>query len=261
MAELSTTQRLKRIQERLGIEPDGLLGPVTLTAIEEMLSPKPDRQVHSVYSLIVSKKGLDQLVRLEITSEGYYKRFLSAPVVPGGASGVTIGIGYDLGYNTQAQIKRDWSGKIPDAAVERLAEVSGLKGEAAQRQAPRLSGISIPLDAAMSVFYVSVIPRHAAKTARAYPGVELLPADAQAGILSLVYNRGSSMSGPRRIEMKAIAGLIVNMDLIGIAAQIRAMKRLWEGKGLDGLLNRRDEEASLVEKAQREYDNAELIYI
>jgi GH24 family phage-related lysozyme (muramidase) len=34
-----------------------------------------------------------------------------------------------------------------------------------------------------------------------------------------------------------------------IAGQFRSMKRLWEGKGLDGLLARRDAEADLVESA------------
>jgi GH24 family phage-related lysozyme (muramidase) len=32
-----------------------------------------------------------------------------------------------------------------------------------------------------------------------------------------------------------------------IADQLRAMKRLWKGQGLDGLLRRRDAEADMVE--------------
>ena len=261
MTNLSTTQRLKRIQARLGLEPDGLLGPVTLTALEAILPPLPDQQVHPDYSLIISQKGLDQLVRHEISSESYYRRYLSVPVFPGGGSGVTIGIGYDLGYNSKSQIRRDWLGKIPDIALDRLAKVAGLKGEDARREVSQLSGISIPLDAARTVFYASVLTRYAAKTRSVYGGVEMIPADAQAGILSLVYNRGASMSGPRRREMKAIAGLVIKMDQNGIAGEIRAMKRLWEAKGLDGLLLRREEEATLVENAQREYDESELIYI
>ena len=38
-------------------------------------------------------------------------------------------------------------------------------------------------------------------------------------------------------------------DLQEIADQIRAMKRLWVGKGVDGLLKRRDAEADLVESS------------
>jgi GH24 family phage-related lysozyme (muramidase) len=55
------------------------------------------------------------------------------------------------------------------------------------------------------------------------------------------------MEGDRRKEMRAVRDAVANQDLQEIADQIRAMKRLWEGKGLDGLLKRRDAEADLVE--------------
>ncbi|HEY6129471.1 MAG TPA: hypothetical protein VIW23_14955, partial [Candidatus Acidoferrum sp.] len=62
-------------------------------------------------------------------------------------------------------------------------------------------------------------------------------------------NRGPGMEGDRRKEMRAVRDAVANQDLQEIADQIRAMKRLWEGKGLDGLLKRRDAEADLVESA------------
>jgi GH24 family phage-related lysozyme (muramidase) len=49
--------------------------------------------------------------------------------------------------------------------------------------------------------------------------------------------------------MRAVRDAVAAGDLQEIANQIRAMKRLWEGKGLDGLLKRRDAEADLVESA------------
>ena len=55
------------------------------------------------------------------------------------------------------------------------------------------------------------------------------------------------MSGDRRREMRAIARAVARGDVAEIARQIRAMKRLWVGKGLDGLLKRREGEAALVE--------------
>jgi GH24 family phage-related lysozyme (muramidase) len=48
--------------------------------------------------------------------------------------------------------------------------------------------------------------------------------------------------------MRKIKELIPNKDYISIANQFRKMKRLWVGKGLDGLLERRDSEADLIEK-------------
>jgi len=54
--------------------------------------------------------------------------------------------------------------------------------------------------------------------------------------------------------MKAIVNLVAAGDLAGIATQVRAMKRLWVGIGLDGLLKRRDKGATLVARADREYE-------
>jgi GH24 family phage-related lysozyme (muramidase) len=49
--------------------------------------------------------------------------------------------------------------------------------------------------------------------------------------------------------MRAVRDAVAQGDLQEIANQIRAMKRLWVGKGMDGLLTRRDAEADLVESA------------
>jgi GH24 family phage-related lysozyme (muramidase) len=46
--------------------------------------------------------------------------------------------------------------------------------------------------------------------------------------------------------MRVIKMLVPDKQYSKIAAQLRSMKRIWEGKGLDGLLERRDAEASLV---------------
>jgi GH24 family phage-related lysozyme (muramidase) len=47
--------------------------------------------------------------------------------------------------------------------------------------------------------------------------------------------------------MRNIRDLVPKKDYKGIAKEFRKMKRIWQGKGLDGLLARRDAEASLVE--------------
>jgi GH24 family phage-related lysozyme (muramidase) len=49
--------------------------------------------------------------------------------------------------------------------------------------------------------------------------------------------------------MRAIREAVARGDLAEIAAQLRSMKRLWEGQGLGGLIARREEEAQLVESA------------
>jgi hypothetical protein len=106
MTKFGTTARIKRIQSYLGVPDDGVIGPTTLTALENRLF---DRQTQSAavtsVSLTVSRKGLQQIVQHEISSAFYYRKFLSHPTWSGGSSGITIGIGYDLGYNSGRQIR------------------------------------------------------------------------------------------------------------------------------------------------------------
>ena len=76
-------------------------------------------------------------------------------------------------------------------------------------------------------------------------------------MLSLVYNRGTDLTGDRRKEMKAIQPLVIAKDYNGIAAQFRFMKRLWN----NGLVGRREREAVLVETSNRVYEQKEIVDI
>ncbi len=256
----STLDRIKHIQTYLNLEADGIIGSATLTAIEDRLFDNSS-QLSDAYSLTISNAGMEQLVQHEIVSESYYSRRLKHPIWPGGASGVTIGIGYDLGYNSAAQIQRDWVGRVADTDIDKLKKVSGLKADKAKKQLHRLKAINITFDNAKTVFSESTLPRYAAATRKAYPGIEKLLPDAQAALLSLVYNRGASMSGSRRKEMAAIRPLVLQQDYAGIAQEIQNMKRLWIGKNLAGLLKRRDDEADMVSHANRDYDESNLIRV
>ncbi len=257
----SLIKRIKRIQRHLQVTADGVIGPATLTAIEQRLFPQVPESKAEAYSLIVSRPGLKKLVDHEICSEAYYHRCLEKPTFPGGGSGVTIGIGYDLGYNSMRQIEKDWRGHIPDISLEKLLVVAGLKGNIAKEAVTGVRRVQVPLKAAEDVFYQATLPRYAAMTRKAYPGVEKLFSDAQSAMLSLVFNRGTRMSGSSRKEMKALQALVAAQDYQGMAAQIISMKRLWEGKKLDGLLKRRDDEAKMIAGSNRKYEKKELIRI
>jgi GH24 family phage-related lysozyme (muramidase) len=184
------------------------------------------------FRLILSAEGLDQ--------PGKW---------PGGGSGITIGIGYDLGFVTPEQFEEDWSEHLEPDEIERLKTAIGLKGGSAEMRAPQFGDIKIERADAEAVFKERTLPLHSQRTEDAFPGVDQLPPDAQGALVSLVFNRGPGMEGDRRKEMRAVRDAVANQDLQEIADQIRAMKRLWEGKGLDGLLKRRDAEADLVESA------------
>lgn len=95
-----------------------------------------------------------------------------------------------------------------------------------------------------------------ADVCRIWPGADRLHDKARAALVSLVYNRGPSLVDSQkqpvlqtRREMRALGPAILAADYARIATLIEDMRRLWEGKGLDGLLRRRSNEAALVRQA------------
>ena len=179
--------------------------------------------------------------------------FSAKPDWPGGQSGVTIGFGYDLGYVTVDPFESDWGELVRPDVSQRLKAVIGLRALRARNRIGDLSDIRISRKAAEQVFGTRTLPLYELRTAQAFPGVDALPEDARGALVSLVYNRGASMvdhsPDDRRREMRAIREAVARGDLAEIAAQLRSMKRLWEGQGLGGLIARREEEAQLVESA------------
>jgi len=260
------TNRLKRIQARLGIEADGVLGPETLSALERKLGiVVPERAMtktlQRAVSLQCSRASLDLLVGFEVGSRQRYEREYQQPVWPGGQSGVTIGIGYDLGMTDKARIREDWSPLLTEAEVMALIAVQGVVGPDAKALVRGISHVRIPYEAAAQVFFTRTLPLFAALTRQAFPGVQKLPADAQGMLLSLVYNRGASTSGARRREMANLQRLMraSRLSLPALAAEFESMKRLWPE--LPGLQSRRQREGDVIRASKRRYQPAEIIKV
>jgi hypothetical protein len=250
--------RLRRIQEALGIEADGLLGPETLTALETRLRITIGE---SAASLQCSRASLELICAFEIGSPKTYEQKFRRPVWPGGESGVTIGVGYDLGYTPKAEIESDWAPHLEAPERAALLTAQGFKGEPARQLTKNLQQVVIPFAHAEQVFYVNTLPRYAKLTRKVFPGIEKLPADAQGAMLSLVYNRGAQVTGERRREMLEIQRLLAagGSVLEPIAAQFEAMTRLWPE--VKGLRARRVKEAGLVRGARRKYAKEEIIRV
>jgi GH24 family phage-related lysozyme (muramidase) len=121
--------------------------------------------------------------------------------------------------------------------------------------------VQIPYQDAEEVFYLRTLPKFAASTRAAFPGVDQLPPDAQGMMLSLVYNRGASLKGERRAEMTEIARLLRKdrTDLDAIAAQFESMRRLWPD--LKGLRDRRQKEAAMIRAADHHYAEGDMIRV
>jgi len=223
--------------------------------------------------------SINMIVSFEIISEEYYNKYLSGPIWPQGASGITIGIGYDLGYNSPKAITADWGDKVDDVSLQKLISVSGITGRDAYNHLSQVKGVDIDLETAKDVFINRSLKNTCISTENAFPGVsECLQPDAVGALVSLVYNRGDAMSikndtRDSRLEMRAIRDIIkgidphnITLDVInavypGIADQIESMKRLWDPVKMKGLLVRRDKEAALVRGAFRDYTDDEKVDI
>lgn len=195
-------------------------------------------------NLIVSSEGLDQPWRW-----------------PGGGSGITIGCGCDIGADPDSL--RFWTPHLTPAQIALLSTAKGVVGRRAAQIASRFRGININRSQALDVFTKSTLPHEIALTLKAFPGIEFMPEPVQGALVSLVFNRGTDITddvgSTRRREMRIIHEILAEFQtfdsldrarvqdeyITKIALQLRKMKRLWEGSGLDGLLKRRDAEADL----------------
>lgn len=202
---------------------------------------------------IISEAAGNLIIEQEVSSEAAYKAKYQRPERPGGASGITIGIGYDCGYSTPDQIRKDWGGRISSDMVEVLAtRAAGLKsGDAQARLAEVRPKVIVPWDAAVSEFYDVEVPRWVAKVNAYLPNTELLPPDCLGALVSLAYNRGPSFNnaGERYTEMRNIKSAMQAKRFADIPEQFRLMKRIWAGNpSMRGLVSRREQEAKLFER-------------
>lgn len=198
----------------------------------------------------ISDRAFNMIVEFEVTSKPVYEKLYRHPEWPGESSGVTIGIGYDVGYADKAQLRGDWATIIPAPMIAALEKAIGVTGAAAKPLAQKLgASVDISWDAAIKVHRNKVMPRWIGIVEKALPNSVVLNPNQLGALVSLTYNRGPSFSkaGPRYSEMRAIKDHVQNARLHRIPDEIRGMKRLWPNSG--GLRARRDREANLFELA------------
>jgi hypothetical protein len=195
-----------------------------------------------------SKKALDLIYEYEVGGgEQYYNKFLKRFTWPGGASGPTIGIGIDCAYYTPKELGNIFS-FLPFQKRKAVEDASGKMGLAGKEYTKilRKAEIEMSWEESQNIFYKTTWPKFAGLTDKVFPQSDQLCDAAYGALVSLVFNRGGSLSGNSRSEMRAIRDLVPTKNYNAIAKEIRQMKRLWEGKNMVGLLKRRDAEADLV---------------
>lgn len=196
-----------------------------------------------------SQKALDLLLKYEVGGgENYYEKYLSKFTWPGGASGPTIGIGIDCAYYSENELANIFN-FLKKEEIELIKRAVGKTSEKGREYTKKLrgAGISVSWEKALKIFESLTWTKFTKLAEKTFPGLSELCPDAYGAIVSLVFNRGTSLVGEKRLEMRNIKVLIPKKDYRKIADEIRHMKRIWRGKNLDGLIERREAEALLVE--------------
>ncbi|MGL4398982.1 MAG: hypothetical protein ACRCXD_03860 [Luteolibacter sp.] len=209
----------------------------------------------------VSEAGYQLIVQFETGGRPYYENvYRSAPVWPGYSSGITIGFGFDLGYNNEAGYRLAWANHLSEENFQRMKNALGFrtiepnraeKVEKARRLVSQFSDIRIPWGTAETVFVEQTLPKFVRLLLASITEARLLPADCFGSLTSLVFNRGASFnsSGPRYREMREIKQAIAANQLHLVPDALRSMKRLWPSStGSGGLQARREKEALLWER-------------
>lgn len=187
-----------------------------------------------------------------------FERYEARPYHPGDdSSGVTIAIGYDLGQQSKSQIQQDLANFYTIEQIQRLITAQGKKGAEAQGFIQKLSDITITKSNALQLATV-LKTRYANQVLSIYPETLNLHPHCQGVLLSLVFNRGPSLTDPKppkkgltRIHMRQIRDALKNNKPEEIPEIFRDMSKLWNktgSKGNSGVGIRRREEAKIFEK-------------
>jgi hypothetical protein len=203
----------------------------------------------------IDARASDLIVACEVGSRHQYERMYESPTWPKGRSGITIGVGYDIGYSTVDSFKSDWAPYLSAERLSQLSEACGIYAHPAQQLLARLGGIVVDWQTASAQFYARTQPRYVGQTEAALPNCALLNGVCLGALVSLTYNRGPSFGVSaehdptgRYAEMRNINSHMRAREFDRIPCEIRAMKRLWQGvPDMAGLLTRREAEAALFE--------------
>lgn len=178
----------------------------------------------------ISQKAFDMCVAEEVSSKAYYIRHYQRPEWPGLSSGVTVGIGYDLGQCSRAKIQNDWKALVDANMLLVMMSCAGHTGNAGKvKLAEVKNSILIPWDAALKVFAERDVPSWTAAVIRAVPGADKLPPTCLGVLFDTAYNRGNSwgMQGDRYREMRGIKNHVMTKALGLVPSEYESMKRLW----------------------------------
>lgn len=247
----ATERGVRYAQDAAGQPANGAADPNLWKWLDRQ--PQPYGKLHT--------NGIAFIAKEETGGLHYYQMVTRWPHYPGHASGITIGVGYDLRFQSEGSFKSAWGPFLPAATLRELSRDIGQKGSRTRAQALQRSGIDVPFKAAWPVFVTATLPRFYQRTAGIYPSLDRLPDLCRSALVSLVFNRGAGLSGSRRRELREIRAILAAAEkdgldkprkkaiLQGVEDRLLSMKRLWAPGS--GLIQRRQAEANLWREGLR----------
>lgn len=194
---------------------------------------------------VIGREGVDAIIGYEIGTEGYYNKNLISVIRPKtDASGCTFGVGYDVGHVTEPELVRDWAGYVSEEDLEAMKKCVGKRGADADAVKGLASSVRIPYSVAVRQFVERTLPKWIDRSRALWPNFNSISQSQRAALTSIAFNRGTSLDGRRRDEMRAIVAALATNNLTPIPRLIRSMSR-WHT--LEGLRRRRHHEAAMFE--------------
>jgi hypothetical protein len=198
---------------------------------------------------LLSQEGIDAIIDFEVGGGRYYEDYLSGVCRPNtGDSGITIGVGCDLGHLSKDEFEREWKEFLAPETFNKLIKVIGFRGWNAEDCLTGLASVYIPYATALAHFSKYTLPKWIERSRKLWPNWDSLLPLQRTALLSIAYNRGTSLTGARREEMREMVELLKDNNLKGIPSLIRSMSH-WHT--LNGLQIRRHKEAILFESPVR----------
>jgi peptidoglycan hydrolase-like protein with peptidoglycan-binding domain len=240
-----TERAVNYAQECAGLPVSGIADDSLWQWLDQQADPFP----------LLDTDGVAFIAKEETGGLAYYNQITQWPHFPGHESGITIGVGYDLRFNSLRDFKASWRSYLTPVVIKELSADIGKKGSKRRANQLKQQGITIPFAAAWAVLVQLTLPRYYTLTESVYPSLSSLPPRCRSALVSIAFNRGSDTRRPRREEMKNIQSILraaedpglrpaqKKLVLRDVEDQIIAMKRLWPAGS--GLLKRRDGEAAL----------------
>lgn len=227
-----TLEVVKKFQKDHGLEPDGIVGKGTWDKLgvkdESAHIPVPE-------GVMVGFRGDLEFIHAREGHMGY-------PYWPGGASGVTLDPGFDLGHVEPETLDMYYKDIFSSEEMAEMKKALGVKGDAARdllAANPGWKNIKVSRAEASKIFPVAADKYWKGITKR-YPVLQDAdtPGAVQTAFLSLAYNRGTWNKG-----LDVLADALNRKQWKALADELGNMQ---QDHKLEGIRKRRRMEADLI---------------